>query len=157
MAITRKLQQTTQATSFPGAIPMQYKYTMGVAGEKFFRALKDKGQLLASTCPDCGFTYLPARMFCERCFVEIDNSFDAGLAGTLVAFTISYESFKGEPLEQPEYFGLIQLHGTDSVLIHRLGGKELEYLCIDGPVKAVLVPKSKRVGSINDIKYFAPA
>lgn len=157
MAITRKLQKTTEATSFPGAIPMQYKYTMGVAGEKFFTALKNQGKLLASTCPDCGFTYLPARTFCERCFGRSKNFHDAGLKGTLMAFTTSYEDYKGNETDEPAYFGLVKIHGTDTTLVHRLGGKKLSQLCVEDEVKAVLAPKAKRAGQITDILYFEKA
>ena len=154
MAITRKLQKTTEATSFPGAIPMNYKYTTGTAGEKFFSALRDKGQLLATTCPECGYTYLPARAFCERCFARCEEFFDAGLKGTLMAFTISVEDFKGNPLSEAEFWGLVQIHGSDTMLIHKLGGKNMDELGVECEVKAVLAPKSKRTGHITDILYF---
>ena len=154
MAITRKLHKTTEASSFPGAIPMNYKYTVGVAGEEFFKTLRDKGKFLASACSNCGYTYMPARMFCERCFAEIEKHFEAGLNGTLMAFTISFEGFNGEPLEQPETFGLIQIHDTDTAIVHRLGGKFLDYMCIGSEVKAVLESKKKRKGQITDVLYF---
>lgn len=154
MAITKKLQKTTESTWFPGAIPMNYKYTMGQAGEKFFLALKNKGHLLAGICPQCGFTYLPARMFCERCFARIEKFHNAGLEGTLLAFTIAYEDFKGEELKEPEIFGLIQIDDTDTTLIHRIKVKDIDDLCEGEEVKAVLAPKAKRKGQITDILYF---
>ena len=154
MAITRKLQKTTEASSFPGAIPMNYKYTAGTAGEEFFRALKNQGKLLAAACPECGFTYLPARAFCERCFARCETFFDAGLKGTLMAHTVSFEGFKGEPLDEPVYYGLINIHGTDTTLVHRMGGKNIDGMCIGCEVKAVLTPKTKRTGHITDISHF---
>ncbi len=157
MAITRKLQKNTEITSFTGAIPLDYKYTMGVAGEEFFRALKNKGAFLASTCPECGFTYMPSRIFCERCFTRCESTFNAGQKGTLLSYTVSFEDFKGNPLDTPEYFGLIRIHGTDTVIIHRLNPSDPDCLCIEGEVKAVMSPKKDRKGSITDIKYFTSA
>jgi uncharacterized OB-fold protein len=154
MAITKKLQKTTEATWYPGAIPMNYKYTTGVAGEMFFSALRDKGQLLASECPECGYVYLPARTFCERCFGRCEDFSNAGTKGILLAYTLSFEDFKGQPLDQPEFYGLVQIHETDTTLIHRLGGKDLSCLCVGSEVKAVLAPKKERTGSINDILHF---
>jgi hypothetical protein len=154
MSITRKLQKNLDIGSFPGEIPMNYKYTVGVAGEAFFTALRDKGQLHASECPDCGHVYFPSRIFCERCFARIEDSFDVGTKGTLMSYTISFEDFKGEPLETPEYWGLVQMYDTDTVLVHRLGGKNMDCMCVGGEVKAVLETKKKRTGSINDIRYF---
>jgi uncharacterized OB-fold protein len=128
-----------------------------VAGELFFKKLRDKGTLLASVCPECGFTYLPARMFCERCMERIEEYVEAGVKGTLMSFTVSFEDFQGNPLDTPEYWGLINIHGTDTNLIHRLGGKDLDYLCVGDEVKAVLATKKKRTGNMNDILYFALA
>jgi len=154
MAITKMLQKTTEASYFKGSIPMEYKYTAGVAGELFLKALRDEGKLLAGVCPECGFSYLPARMFCERCFTGIEKFNDAGLYGILLAYTIAFENFKGEPLDEPVVYGLINIHGTDTTLIHRLGGKNMENLCIGEEIKAILTPKNKRQGQITDILYF---
>lgn len=154
MGISRKLQKNTQATTKSGAIPLNYKYTMGVAGEQFFQTLMKKGQYLAGECPECGFVYFPARMFCERCFGRIEKFHNVGNMGTLMSFTVSFEDFKGNPLSEPEYFGLIQMHGTDTVIVHRLNGKDADTICIGAEVKAVLAPKSKRKGGINDILRF---
>ena len=56
---------------WPGAIPVRHRYTPGVAGEVFFSALRDRGVLLGSRCERCRYVYVPARLFCERCFSEL--------------------------------------------------------------------------------------
>ena len=55
----------------PGELPVSFRYTPGVANTTFFEALRDRGVLLGSRCPSCAVTYLPARLFCERCFSEL--------------------------------------------------------------------------------------
>ena len=54
-------------TSWLGDLPVANRYTYGLAGEKFFRALKDEGKILGTYCPHCDQTYVPAAAFCERC------------------------------------------------------------------------------------------
>jgi D-amino-acid oxidase len=49
-------------------IPIRHRYTPGVAGEAFFTALRERGELVAARCEECQVTYCPARLFCERCF-----------------------------------------------------------------------------------------
>ena len=47
-----------------GNLPVTSRYTYGMAGEKFFRAMKDDGKILGTYCPKCERTYVPASIFC---------------------------------------------------------------------------------------------
>ena len=138
-----------------GHIPIRHRYTPGVAGEAFFRALKDRGVFLGSRCESCGVTYCPARLFCERCFDELNADVEVGPGGTLESFTVGYAGLEGEPLEQPVVLGLIRLDGADTVLMHFLvDPSELE---IGIRMEPVLKAKGKRTGSILDLDGFRPA
>lgn len=140
-----------------GQIPIRHRYTPGVAGEAFFRALKDRGEFLASRCEGCHITYCPPRLFCERCFAELSPDATAGPEGTLESFTVGYAGVEGEPLDEPVTLGLVRLDGADTVLMHflvDLGDRPLE---MGIRVRAVLQPKAKRAGSILDVKGFRPA
>ncbi|HEY2802897.1 MAG TPA: zinc ribbon domain-containing protein, partial [Actinomycetota bacterium] len=79
-----------------GSIPIQHRYTAGVANKVFFEALRDRGVFLGSHCASCEVTYLPARMFCERCFSELSADVECGPGGTLESFTIGYVDVNGE-------------------------------------------------------------
>ena len=137
-----------------GHIPVRHRYTPGVAGETFFRALKDRGVFLASRCESCEITYCPARLFCERCFDELDADVEVGPAGTLESFTVGHAGLEGEPLEEPVVLGLIRLDGADTVLVHFL--VEAGDLEIGMRVEPVLKAKGKRTGSILDLDGFRP-
>ena len=54
-----------------GDIPVHHRYTLGVAGGLFFRAMRDERCLLASRCSNCREAFLPPKLYCERCFEEI--------------------------------------------------------------------------------------
>jgi uncharacterized OB-fold protein len=135
-------------------MPITSRYTAGLAGEVFLRAIKDDGKILGSLCDHCGITYVPARQFCERCMSELDETVDMGTQGEVHTFTLLFEDLDGTPREEPEIVAFISL--GDGGLVHKLDEVELDDLDIGMPVEAVFKPKGEREGSILDIKYFRP-
>lgn len=150
-----KIARPDEVRRIEGGFPVAHRYTPGVAGEAFFVALRDRGVLLGSRCSACGFTYVPARVFCERCFAELAPDVEVGPAGELVSFTIAFVDVDGEPLETPQTYGLVRLDGADAVLVHRVfdppDGEPLE---VGERVEVVLAPDGERTGSILDIEGF---
>lgn len=138
-----------------GNLPVTSRYTFGLAGERFFRAIKDEGRILGTYCPTCDHTYVPAAIFCERCMGELTEWQEIGLIGGVHTFTILFEDLDGKPLAEPEIVAFIRL--GDGGLIHRLGEVEPEDLFIGMPVEPVFKPAAEREGSILDILYFRPA
>ena len=136
-----------------GSLPVPSRYTYGLAGERFFRALKDKGAILGSYCPNCDHTYVPATVFCERCLDELTDWDDMGLEGELHTFTVLFVGYDGEMLETPEVVGLVSF--GDGGIVHRIDADPDE-LFIGMPMQAVLKPAAERVGSILDIEGFKP-
>ena len=157
MAFKTRITKPGDAKVWYGELPVESLYTMGIAGEKFFRTLKDKGKIIGAHCEKCDYVYVPPKMYCERCFSKLDKIVDIGLTGTLTSFTYVYVDVDGNPLAKPEMVGLINLDGACTNLMHRLGECEMDDLCIDMRVEAVLKPAKQRTGSINDIKYFKPS
>ena len=150
------LHQDPQAPqAWHGDLPVMNRYTYGLAGEKFFRTIKDEAKILGTHCPNCDRTYVPAAAFCERCMGKLDEWVDVGTIGDIVTYTVLNVSLEGSTLDKPEIIAFIHL--GDGGIIHRLGEIEPEQLEIGLLVEAVFLPKSKRVGSILDIKYFKPA
>jgi uncharacterized OB-fold protein len=138
-----------------GSIPLSHRYTAGVAGERFFRALADRGVFLATRCPACGVVYCPARAFCERCLAPLDEELEVGPTGTLESFTVVHRGLDGRPLPAPAVIGLVRLDGADTVLVHRVGG-EPGRLRIGMRVEPVLKDASQRQGSLDDVDCFRP-
>jgi len=139
--------------AWQGSLPVPSRYTYGLAGERFFRALKDDGVILGSYCPNCDHTYVPATVFCERCLDELNDWDDMGLEGELHTFTVLFVGYDGEPLETPEVVGLVSF--GDGGIVHRVDADPDE-LFIGMPMRAVLKPAAERVGSILDIEGFKP-
>ena len=150
-----KLTDPTDVILHEGNVPIRHRYTPGVAGTAFFTALRDRGQLIASTCPACGITYCPPRLFCERDFSEMEPTETVGPGGVLESFSVGYVGVEGEPLDEPVALGLIRPDGADTVLMHFV--VDAEELEIGARVEAVFLPKAKRTGAMGDLRGFRPA
>jgi uncharacterized OB-fold protein len=137
-----------------GDLPVRFRYTPGIGATAFLEALRDRGVLLGSRCESCSYTYVPARLFCERCFAELSADTEVGPQGTLVSFTIGFVGIEGEPLDETETFGLVRLDGADAVLLHRMLDVGDEPLEIGERVEAVIRNPNNREGSILDIEGF---
>lgn len=149
-----RLASPEDVRRWPGEFPVRHRYTPGVAGQVFLTALRDRGVLLGSRCPECGYTYVPARLFCERDFAELAADREVGPGGTLVSFTVGFVGIEGEALDRPETWGLVRLDGADATLLHRLLDTGDQPLEIGRRVEAVVRPQAERTGSILDIAGF---
>lgn len=152
MGSLEHIDNVEEIGTWPGEIPVRFAYTAGVAGERFLRELKESGRLLATRCSTCRYTYLPPRLYCERCLGELSEWLEAGPQGTVQACTAVYQDMEGRPLEAPVTVALIQLDGADGLLVHRVTGDVKN----GTRVEPVLKPPAKRQGSITDIDHFRP-
>lgn len=139
-----------------GSVPVASRYTVGPAGERFFRALKDHARILGTRCGRCGVTYVPGRLFCERCFDELREWTEVGPGGTVEAVTALYLALDGSRLAQPALLALIRLDGASTVLFHRLGDLGTDDAKIGLHVEPVFKQTADRTGSILDILHFRP-
>jgi uncharacterized OB-fold protein len=156
MGLAERHSKTSDLTHWAGRIPVNYVYTTGKAGEKFFRGIIN-GQLLAAECSSCGMVYLPPRTYCERCFARLEGSYVKVLPqGRVHTFTICHKNVDGSRRSTPILMAMVKIDQTDGGLVHYLGGVKPEEVYIGMSVEAVFKPKNQRKGSILDIKYFKP-
>jgi uncharacterized OB-fold protein len=141
-------------TTWKGELPVTNRYTYGLAGEHFFRSIKDEGIILGSYCSNCQVTYVPASDFCERCLDKLNNWFDVGIVGEIHSYTLLYVNSDGSTKEKPDIIAFIRF--GDGGLIHHLGEIEQEDIEFGMDVEAVFKPTAEREGSILDIMYFRP-
>ena len=156
MSITEKITKNTELTFWKGKIPVSYVYTYGIAGEKYFREIKENAKLVGTKCKRCNFIYLPPQMYCERCFERLEDYIEVGSRGVVHTYTLCYEKMDGKKSDQPAILALVRIKGTQGGVIHWLGEVALEKVEIGMEVEAVFKPKRERKGSILDIKYFKP-
>ncbi len=156
MAITEKLTNTMKPTYWEGNIPVNFVYTYGHAGEKFFRTIMDKGTFLATYCAPCDVSFVPPKIYCDRCMAKIDKYIDVGTMGFIESFTISFKNMDGSSKSAPRILAMVRIDGTDGGLIHYIEGIDPEDVAIGIPVEAIFKPKGKRTGGIEDIVGFGP-
>ena len=152
MGSIEHIERVTDLRAWPGDFPVSHLYTMGIAGERFFRELKDSGRILGTHCAACDYVHLPPSIFCPRCFAALDEWKEVGPQGTVRAVTIAHHGVEGEPLDPPETLALVQMDGADDLLLHRVGGAQ--DIQIGARVEAVFEDPAERTGSILDIRHF---
>ena len=109
----------------------EYVYTVGYAGEEFFKGLKE-GKIIGSKCPKCGKVYVPPTLYCEECFVETQFVEVKGRA-YLDSYTIIYKDFDGNKLETPQVIGFVKFEGTNGGLLAIVEGEPK----LDGEVEII--------------------
>lgn len=144
------IDRVTDLRTWPGEFPVSHLYTYGIAGERFFRELKDNGRFMATRCTACQHVHVPPSIFCPTCFGKLEDWLEVGPQGTVRAVTIAHLDSSEERMATPETFAFIQLDGADGLLLHRLSGDA----AIGARVEPVLKHPSAREGSILDIVHF---
>ncbi|MBM4429237.1 MAG: Zn-ribbon domain-containing OB-fold protein [Chloroflexi bacterium] len=156
MSVLGKVDTNKDARAWCGEIPLQSRYTYGLAGENFFREILENARFMGTRCSKCHFTYVPPTIYCERCLSKLEEWVEVSTEGVVQSFTVLLVAPDGSPLDEPEVLALVQLDGADSMLVHRLGKVDWDELAIGMRVKAVFKPPRKREGSISDIVHFVP-
>lgn len=147
-----------EARAWPGTMPVQFRYTPGAAGLRFFQTLKQRGTLAVTHCAACHTTYLPPRLYCEDCFVDLmDTWTEVAPRGRVHTFTVLHVDREGHVLREPVVVAFVRVDGTDGGLVSRLVNARPGDVRIDMPVEAVLLPARRRRGTLEDLVGFAPA
>jgi len=139
---------------YHGKIFIPNIYTAGAVGSRFLIELRDNKRIMGTRCPACDKVYVPARSVCKYCFAQLDKGIEVSDTGTVETYTVAGQQNGVQPVDPPIIYGIIQLDGASTGLVHMLSEIEFEKLAVGIRVKAVF--NEKRVGSILDIKYFKP-
>ena len=148
MQRTEKFEEA--ATTIHGKVEVEYDWSAGVAGTRFFAELKE-GRIMGAKCPQCERILVPPRIFCEECFVDTEEWVEVSNQGTVLTFAESYFGLQGQKLEEPWYVGIIHLDDSDGGLFHRLVPDQRP-VEIGARVEAVFA--DERNGAILDIEHF---
>ncbi len=66
-------------------------------------------RLIATKCSSCGNLMFPAREVCNKCGSTKVTKVKLSGKGTLITYTVNYQSLPGMEKVQPNYVGLIRL------------------------------------------------
>ena len=156
MPILEKLAQPSQARHWTDSIPLEFHYTAGVAGEEFRRELKENGRFLASKCAKCKSTYVPARMFCPSCFIEMKQNTALEKNAYVYSYTTVNRNRSGEMTAEPEIIVLVKFEGVKGGIVHRLEVDSPEKVTFGMKVVPTLKDAKDRTGALTDILAFKP-
>ena len=131
-----------------------FSYDAGAIRSRFLTEIRDNRKIVGIRCTECNRVYVPPRAVCLKCFGNLSDYVEVGQEGTLTTYSIVYRSEPFYPVEPPFVYGIIQLDGADTGLVHFINEVDLQKVRVGMRVKAVF--KEERVGSILDIKYFKP-
>jgi len=141
----------------------EYAWDRGIALTKFFEGLKN-GKIFGIRCPECNRVVVPPRIFCERCFREIDEWIELKDTGKVNTFSVSFVNWDASRRETPQVPAVVEIDGASPGIgfMHLLSdvGDTLEEILrrvkIGMKVKAVWKNEEEREGAITDILYFKP-
>lgn len=145
MSFKDVINLNTEIGYFEGEIPVNYQYTLGVGGNKFFKALMEKGELIVSECSLCGMKTIYPLIYCEECFSPVEKTVAIGLKGELHSFTECYYDYQGKKYDTPHIIGMVCFPGVRGGMFHRLNIPVAE-LKIGMEVVAKLKPQKERAG-----------
>jgi uncharacterized OB-fold protein len=153
LPINERITSADELRSWTDRIPLRYEYTAGVAGERFLQGLK-RGEILAGECGKCGKKYLPPKMYCVDCFVQIEKFSLVRSRGVVAALTETWVDFQGKRRNSPVLMAFVVFKGVTGGIIHSVEGKGLR---IGSIVEPIFAPESLRKGSLSDIEKFVAA
>jgi uncharacterized OB-fold protein len=141
----------------PGSWNFDYTYFAGETASRFFAELRDNKRILGRRCPSCQRLVIPARSYCDACYVEMGDWEPVGETGTIEAFTILTRAFPGLP-EPPLVIAFVTLDGADSAVLNFVEGVDLgdqdaagAYLFDNDRVRVVF--SDNREGRITDFHF----
>src|ERR1700739_4279231 len=108
----------------PGNWNFDYQYFAGETASRFFAELRDRQQIMGRRCPSCGRLLIPARSYCDACYVETGDWEQVSLVGRLEAFATVTTPFPGLPAP-PLASGFATLDGADSAILNFIEGIDL--------------------------------
>jgi uncharacterized OB-fold protein len=141
-AVMIKPEELTRATAraVTGRIPLDYAYTAGLGGRRFYTDLA-QGKLSGTWCPECEVTLIPPTAFCEECLETFDpeaqaRPVDAG-SGVVTAATLVFEDRMGHTLDVPVWVVQVEFPDAIGSVIGRLLTEPEDEVPLGLPVELV--------------------
>jgi uncharacterized OB-fold protein len=137
-----------------------FSWSTGFLVERFIKELANR-KIMAVKCPGCGYTYIPPRSRCGRCYSQIGekNLITLSGKGTMISYTTAYVELDGQgnfvDLAKPAIIGSINLDGADSTIFMPIEGIKPQDVAEGMRVEVQWQEETK--GELSDIKCFKPA
>lgn len=147
----------SELITIPAKWDFEYRYFAGETASRFFTEIRDNARLMGRRCPSCNRVIVPARSFCDACYVETQEWVEVGTTGAVDNFTIVATKFPGLP-DPPFVIAYVTLDGADTAVVNHVTGIDLSDLDAAGAkllrrprVRAVFA--REREGRITDFHF----
>ena len=137
----------TELITIEGTWNFNYTYFAGETASRFFAELRENRRIMGTRCPSCRRVLVPARAFCDACFVRTTEWVEVGPEGTLETFTIITAAFPGLP-PPPIVMAYVTMDGADTALINLVAG--LDLADIDAAAATLQTQPRVRVSFIDE-------
>ncbi len=150
--------EIVEVKTFP--FPAGFNWAVGPMMQRFIEALADR-RILGAKCPGCGYTYVPPRSRCGKCYGAIDekNLLDLSGRGTLMSYTEAHVKPDGngnlQDLEKPMLVGAVKLDDADSMLFMPVEG--VKPADLKEGLKLKIRWREDAKGELADMRCFEPA
>src|ERR1700733_15363981 len=118
---------TEELLTIPARWDFEYRYFAGAPPTRFFRELREHQRIMGTRCDGCGRTLVPARAYCDACFLPTSEWVEIGTTGRLEAFPILATQFPGLPAP-PRALGYVTLEGASTAILNYIEGVDLSDL-----------------------------
>jgi len=137
-----------------------YELAMGPNWYRFFEGFKEE-KIFGTRCNKCNRVLVPARGFCPRCFVDMNEWVEVSNEGVIISWVLTDYEYFGMPTKPPFVTAVIRLDGSDCGFMHLIGGVDLSDLnqvreIITRGTRVKAVWQKEKTGCIQDIEYFKP-
>jgi uncharacterized protein len=146
--------KVTEVRSRPST---SYRFSAGEAMSRFLDELRN-GRFIARVCHGCDRILFPPRMFCEECFRPTDEWRYILDTWTVETYSASYIDQDAKRISDPILVGVVSLDGASPKmgLMHYFGEMGVDEIRIGKRVQARWKSPEDRIGSVLDVRYFAP-
>jgi len=152
--------EAAERITLPGLWHLEFAHAAGRAASRFLIGLRDDRQLRASPCPQCSRILVPARNFCEDCFVPTsDDWVDVGPEGVVESFTFTYARFAGYA-DPPYGVAYVRPDGATTAIANFVTGVDFTdpaaaaaRLAIGTRMQATFKPDGERQARITDFTW----
>lgn len=139
---------------YQSRIKVPYNWSVGETGSRFLVEIRDRKKFYGTRCSQCARVFVPPRKMCAHCFRDTDGWVEVGPLGTLRTYTVVRYEHTLQPLKPPFGYGVIELDGSSTGLVHLL--YEFDWETVRAGVRVAPVFREQRTGHIMDIAYFRP-
>jgi uncharacterized protein len=158
---------TPEYIRVPCRFTAHWREPAGYYVNRFFLNIRDKEELWAVKCPQCGAVWLPPEPVCGKCKIHIEdtaqNWVKLGNRGTLLMAYHVTGSREIDPSTgwhpDGQVFGPLAFVRPDggneyTLMVHAIDAPDMSNLKPGMRVEVVYKPRAERRGTMQDIKFF---